>query len=304
MRQDHAVSTTGAFADFGPAASDLDRCAERRDDAAWLAAAWQSGQAVVVRLESEGVSVTDSAASIVDAPRAGESMPPVFLGMDAAEVAHFATLPHATTAMPPPASRSLRFILGEVPAAQARIAAYAMGLAQWHARNSFCACCGAHTRITQAGHTRRCESCGVDHHPRTDPAVIVLVTDEQDRALLGRQVKWPERRFSTLAGFVEPGESLEAAVAREVFEESAVRVANARYVASQPWPFPASLMLGYLADAANQTAVADGIELAEVLWFSRASLTERVDAGDVVLPPPTSISRRLINAWLDDSRVG
>jgi NAD+ diphosphatase len=155
------------------------------------------------------------------------------------------------------------------------------------------------TDVVLAGHVRRCPACDADHYPRTDPAVIVLVTDDDDRALLGRQASWPAGRFSTLAGFVEPGESLEAAVLREVREESGVVVDTVEYVASQPWPFPASLMLGYFARAATQPAAADGVELAEAAWFTRDALRAALASGEVGLPPATSISRRLIDAWLE-----
>ena len=124
--------------------------------------------------------------------------------------------------------------------------AYAAALLNWHRRHRFCSVCGKPSRIAEAGLLRRCPACGAEHHPRTDPVVIMLVIDEQrDRVLLGRQPSWPPGRYSALAGFVEPGESLEDAVAREVLEESGVEVAGARYDSSQPWPFPSSLMLGF-----------------------------------------------------------
>ena len=145
---------------------------------------------------------------------------------------------------------------------------------------------------------RVCPVCGTQHHPRTDPVVIMLVTDG-DRALLGRQAQWPAGRYSALAGFVEPGESLEEAVAREVREEAGVRVADVRYRSSQPWPFPSSLMLGFSARWAGGEPAVHDAELEDVGWFTRAAIV----GGDVLLPPPTAIARRLIDEWLGDDEA-
>jgi len=176
--------------------------------------------------------------------------------------------------------------------------AHAVGLLNWHRRHRFCANCGAPTEAREAGHVRVCPACGAHHHPRTDPVVIMLVTDG-DRALLGRQAQWPTGRYSALAGFVEPGESLEEAVAREVREEAGVQVADVRYRSSQPWPFPSSLMLGFSARwAGGEPAVRDA-ELEDVGWFTRAAIV----GGDVLLPPPTAIARRLIDEWLGDDEA-
>jgi NAD+ diphosphatase len=152
--------------------------------------------------------------------------------------------------------------------------------------------------VTDAGHLRRCPSCGAEHHPRTDPVVIMLVHDG-DRALLGRQARWPRGRYSALAGFVEPGESLEEAVAREVAEEAGVSVGEIRYRSSQPWPFPASLMVGFHARFAGGDAVASDAELEDVRWFERGEL-RAIASGetDLHLPPPVAIARRLIDEWL------
>jgi NAD+ diphosphatase len=287
---------------LGPAPTDLDRAAHRRTDEAWLERCWSSGTALVVTFDDTGVVIPGPdggvvAAAAVDAPR-----PPVFLGVRPTGEGVFATLPpreadDPRAASAPPGSRSLRALLSGLDLEQSRIAAYATALARWHERHAFCPRCGGQTRVRSAGHVRRCLVCESDHYPRTDSAVIVLVTDGTGRALLGRQHGWPAGRFSTLAGFVEPGESLEAAVAREVFEESGVTVSGITYVASQPWPFPASLMLGFFAQADGVDITVDGVELEEASWFTRAALTEAVTDGKVVLPPSTSISRRLIDAW-------
>jgi NAD+ diphosphatase len=194
----------------------------------------------------------------------------------------------------------LREAATDLPADEAAIAAYAASLLAWHRRHGFCANCGAATEVADAGHERRCPACGAHHFPRTDPVVIVRVVDEEhDRLLLGRQGSWPEGRFSVLAGFVEPGETLEEAVRREVREESGVEVGAASYVASQPWPFPSSLMLGFHAETAGgEPRPSDG-ELAEVRWFERDEVEAAADGrGEIVLSPPYAISRRLIDGWL------
>lgn len=176
--------------------------------------------------------------------------------------------------------------------------AYARGLMWWHARHRFCGVCGAPTESVEAGHVRRCTNpdCKTSHFPRTDPAVIMLVHDG-DRALLGRQKVWPPGMYSTLAGFVEPGESLEETVAREVFEESGIRVADVRYHSSQPWPFPASLMIGFHASAASREIRLNQSELEDAAWFSRAELRNFVAQGKN-LPRIDSIARRLVEDWL------
>jgi len=184
-----------------------------------------------------------------------------------------------------------------LPEADAALLAHARGLMHWRTRHRFCGVCGAACTPRQAGHVMACNGCGTHHFPRTDPAVIMLVT-HNDRALLGQPARFREMRvFTTLAGFVEPGESLEEAVAREVFEESGIRVANVRYHSSQPWPFPASIMLGFTADALTTEITLDPEELLACAWFSRAEL--RAPDG-FVLPPPMSIARRLIEDWLNE----
>ena len=174
---------------------------------------------------------------------------------------------------------------------------HALGLENWHRTHPCCARCGAPTDVDQAGHSRRCPVCKAQHFPRTDPAVIMLVTDDDDRALLGHSPAWPENRYSTLAGFVEPGESLEDAVRREVAEETGVPVGTVTYAASQPWPFPASLMLGFFARATATDISVDGDEMTAARWFTRDELTEATASGAVVVPGGVSISRWLIESW-------
>jgi len=191
---------------------------------------------------------------------------------------------------------------------QASLLAHARGLTFWHARHRHCGVCGHPTESQGAGHVRRCTNadCGTEHFPRTDPAVIMLVYRDDvpgGACLLGRQAVWPKGMFSTLAGFVEPGESLEQAVAREVLEESGVHVDAVTYLASQPWPFPASLMLGFHARATSTEIVVDPDELDDAQWFARADVktfAEWDDAADDQprLPRKDSISRWLVEQWL------
>jgi NAD+ diphosphatase len=178
---------------------------------------------------------------------------------------------------------------------EAGLLAYARALSIWRARQRFCGACGAPTISVRAGHCMRCsnEGCAQEFFPRIDPAIIVLVTDGE-RALLGRQPNWPPGRYSTIAGFVEPGESLEDAVAREVMEETGVRVTSVRYDSSQPWPFPSSLMLGFRATAQPGSPVQVSGELEDARWFTR----EQIDSGEAILPPSHSISYRLISTWI------
>lgn len=179
---------------------------------------------------------------------------------------------------------------------EAGLLAYARALSIWRARQRYCGACGAATIPQRAGHCMRCsrESCAHEFFPRLDPAIIVLVTDGE-RALLGRQATWPAGRYSTIAGFVEPGESLEDAVAREVMEETGVPVVDARYDSSQPWPFPASIMIGFRARALPGSPARGSGELEDARWFTR----EEIEAGAALLPPVHSISRRLIGTWMD-----
>ena len=176
--------------------------------------------------------------------------------------------------------------------------AYARAVVTWSRRHRFCGTCGAPTEPRQGGHVRRCasEACREDHFPRTDPAIIVLVTDG-DRCLLGRKDIWPEGVYSTLAGFVEPGESLSEAVVREVREESGIEVGSIRYRSSQPWPFPASLMLGFRAERVGGELSVASQELADARWFERSDFARRREIG-LRLPGRVSISRRLIEDWL------
>jgi NAD+ diphosphatase len=173
----------------------------------------------------------------------------------------------------------------------------ALALTNWHATHTHCARCGTPTDIVQAGWLRSCPHCGAEHYPRTDPAVIMSVVDDAGRILLGRQAAWPPKRYSTLAGFVEPGESLEAAVRREVAEEASIQIGDVEYRGSQPWPFPSSLMLGFRAHALTTGAEADGVELASARWWTRQQFAADIAGRELMLPPRVSIARRLIEDW-------
>ncbi len=195
--------------------------------------------------------------------------------------------------------QGLRAAAPVLPASHTGLAVESIALANWHAGHAFCPRCGAATEPVQAGWARRCEREGNLIFPRTDPAVIVIVTDDDDRLLLGSNALWEQRRFSLLAGFVEPGESLESAVIREIGEEAGLIVDRVEYVASQPWPLPASLMLGFTARLAPgvdpAAARPDGDEILELRWFTRNEITAAF--GGVVLPGETSIARWLIERW-------
>ncbi|HEX3002741.1 MAG TPA: NAD(+) diphosphatase [Angustibacter sp.] len=193
-----------------------------------------------------------------------------------------------------PGLRSLAAALGPVDAG---LVVQAVAVLNWHDTHRFCPRCGAPTEVVEAGYVRRCTADGSQHWPRTDPAVIMTVVDDDDRLLLGRHVGWPSGRFSTLAGFVEPGESLEAAVRREVLEEVGLAVGEVAYRGSQPWPFPSSVMLGFTARALGTDVRPDGDEIAEARWFTRDELREAVDTGVVGLSPRVSISRALVEHW-------
>lgn len=233
----------------------------------------------------------------------------IFLGLMNGAPVFAAYLPFSAGDETPPdtagAWENLRTVGLLAPADVAGMAATAQGLFHWHQRHGFCGVCGHPTHSEDGGYMRMCgnPTCATPHFPRTDPAVIMLVCDGQDRILLGRQAAWPVGMISTLAGFVEPGETLEQAVAREVHEEVGLVVDNIRYFASQPWPFPSSLMVGFFAHAVDTDIRLDQDELETARWFTRAELTSfrdsiAVEGTGFAFPSPISISRALINHWL------
>ena len=287
----------------------VDRSAHRRADAQWQADRRRQANSAVLRV-SEGSTIvrtgTDDGLGIefgaaADVPG---DVDLTFLGVDDDDVAYFAQHLGSREDLVAPDGTSwsdLRSIGNALSARDAGLIVTAVGLDNWLRTHSHCPRCGALTEFNAAGWSRRCPVDGSEHFPRTDPAVIMLVRDREDRALLGRQSIWAEGLFSTLAGFVESGESAEAAVRREVREESGVVVGDGiddvRYLGSQPWPFPCSLMLGYHAWTDAPAIDVDGDEIAEAHWFSRAELLAACESGEVKLPPSISISRRLIERW-------
>ncbi|CAL9518327.1 NADH pyrophosphatase [Streptomyces sp. enrichment culture] len=287
------------------ATGGIDRAAHHRLDEAWLGAAWShpttrcfvvSGGQVLIEDTGDGraelVTMPSFDAPLTEAHR-------YFLGIDGDGVRYFALQKDALPgrmddAARPAGLREAGMLLSE---RDAQLMVHAVALENWQRMHRFCSRCGERTVIAAAGHIRRCPACGGEHYPRTDPAVIMLVTDPEDRALLGRQVHWPKGRFSTLAGFVEPGESIEQAVVREAGEEAGVTIGRVEYVASQPWPFPSSLMLGFVAHATSTEIRVDGEEIEEARWFSREELRAAFASGEVLPPSGISIAARLIEMW-------
>lgn len=289
----------------------LDRAALVREDESRLAslaadpsasAIWVSGGAVAAVVDDTLCALVATPLAAVD-PRHDVS----FLGVDDAGRGKFAVhVPDAPVAMLPPLAKwsNLREIGHRVDATDAGMAVTAVALDHWRSSWRRCPRCGEALRVTKGGWAMRCPGCEVDHFPRTDPAVITLVLDRDDRALLGRHVNWQPGWMSTFAGFVEAGESAEAALRREIEEEAGVRVREMAYLGSQPWPFPRSLMLGYHAWTDDERSVPDPQEIAETRWFTRESLFESCDKGEIRLPPAVSISRKLIERWFGEPLPG
>ncbi|WP_166210283.1 NAD(+) diphosphatase [Cognatiluteimonas telluris] len=285
----------------------LDRADHLRDDADALASLWP--QARVILLDDDGRALADAdrqlqaplGRDVVGIPAAA-----VFLGLRDGR-AWFAARA-ATVAIDAPQRVDLRSAAALWPVVDATVFAQARALLHWHARQRYCGACGGEVDFVRAGWLGRCRQCASEHYPRTDQAIIAAVTDGR-RLLLGRQSPWPARRYSVLAGFVEPGESLEQTVAREVFEESGVRVHACRYLASQPWPFPGSLMLGFMAHAAPDEPVV-GDELEDARWFTAAQIRTalrrdpdvplRDDEAGIIVTPPVSIARWLVEQWFQE----
>ncbi|NEE04134.1 NAD(+) diphosphatase [Phytoactinopolyspora halotolerans] len=295
--------------------STVDRAAHLRGDEEWLSQAWADPSTKVL-VVGDGKVAADGAALRFVRPDQAPPGERYLLGVEDRTVyaavradgvldagASGATVTHADEAVGASASEpaanglSLREVGSALSDRDAGLAVHAMALANWHATHGHCPRCGAPTVVAEAGHVRRCPADGSEHYPRTDPAVIMLVVDENDRCLLGHQRRWPARRYSTLAGFVEPGETPEHAVAREVGEEVGISISSCRYAGAQPWPFPSSLMLGFYATAPGAEPTPDGEEIEIARWFTRDELAAAIGGGDVLLPPPVSIARRLIEGW-------
>ena len=291
---------------------ELERNAELRDDAQWADAQHADARARFLLLGAEAAGgrralwePQGGALRLLDADErrsrlaptiatylgADEAGPLFALQVDADEEARIAAELAADYI-------DLRSAGTRLPAFQSGLFAYARALAHWQARTRWCSACGSPLDLVALGHRAKCTGagCALEHFPRVDPAMIVIV-NWQDRCLLGRQATWGENRWSTLAGFVEPGESLEDAVRREVHEEAGVRVGACTYHSSQPWPFPSSLMLGFCAEALDP-AIRVGCELSDARWFSATEIIDGLAAGSLVLPPKLSVSHELIAHWL------
>ena len=270
----------------------VDRDAATRESGAALDAAWENARVLV--LDDDGRALLEGTELVLvssDEAPAGDRL---YLGSleGQAFFAVRAPLPRRLGTQP----KNLRDVGAMLADRDAGLMVHAVGLANWHATHPRCPRCGAPTVSTRGGAVRRCEQDGSEHFPRTDPAMIVLVTDGAERCVLGRQAIWPAGRYSTLAGFVEPGESAEQAVVREVMEETGIDVRDVVYKGSHPWPFPASLMLGFnaICDGDALPVARDG-ELEDARWFSKEELRD----GTAMLPTPVSIAYRLITEWLE-----
>ena len=286
--------------------STVDRATLRRADGAWVEAAWADPRSrVLVVSDSQAlVRSADGRPELVfissaEAPEGTKFL----LGVDTDDVAYFGV------SVPGGVSRvrsgeddvqpmSLRQVGALLSDRDAGLLTHAVALANWHDTHTHCPRDGTPTVPAPAGHLTTCPTDGSEHFPRLDPAVIMLVTDPDDRCLLARNALWPKGRMSVLAGFVEPGESAEHAVAREVFEETAITVGHIRYLGSQPWPMPRSLMLGFQAAApAGQRITVDAEEIGEARWFTREEMLTAIGTGELALAPTSSIARRLIEFW-------
>jgi NAD+ diphosphatase len=287
----------------------IDRATQRRDDPDWLAAAWADPRSRVLAVHDAQALVrsVDGVLGLVFVPAAqAPEGTRFFLGLDSGGVAYFGV---SGAGELQPADRSAEEEADVKPMAlrqagallsdrDAGLLTHAVALAYWHAAHRHCPQCGAATVPAPAGHLTTCPQDGTEHFPRLDPAVIMLVVDDEDRLLLARNALWPQGRMSVVAGFVEPGESAEHAVAREVYEETSIVVGDVRYLGSQPWPMPRSLMLGYTAHAAGgQRISVDEAEIGEARWFTRGELRAAIEAGELGLAPTSSIARRLIEYW-------
>jgi NAD+ diphosphatase len=283
----------------------IDRSAEIRSDPDALASAWQAPESRIVALWQSHCLIERGAAVLLTRAQVGSALgleDVIYLGCREERHLFCVGLPEDlnNTGLTDSAFENFRGLLGDLAAEDAALLAYAKGMLEWRIRHQHCGKCGTRNEPQRGGFVMACPDahCENKSFPRIDPAIIVLVVDQADsnRCLLGRQHSWPEGRYSTVAGFVEPGESFEDAVAREVFEETNVQAANAVYLGSQPWPFPTGMMVGFHANADSSRAIQrHDNELADARWVSREELL----GGELVLPPVTSIAFRLIEHWFD-----
>jgi NAD+ diphosphatase len=303
--------TGPALTGLALARGEVDRSAHLRSDDAWLDAAWADSRTRVLVVEhSRALCTIDDLqarlwfVSPADAPEGVRFL----LGIDHEGIAYFGVAgplpelrePDEDGVRPVPLREAGPLLSDR----DAGLMTHAVALSNWHETFTHCPRCGSPTNPITSGHARKCPVDGSEHFPRVDPAMIVLVTDPADRCLLARNAQWPERRVSILAGFVEAGESAEQAVTREVHEETSVVVGAVRYLGSQPWPMPQSLMLGFRAEATGVDIQVDANEIAEARWYSRDDLRKAVASGELLLPPPISIAHRIIESWYGEDLPG
>ncbi len=296
--------------------SPLDRAAHLRTDQEWLAAALTDKRSLFIPVwklmpflikNREGRREAGWVTSELALPLMKPGATSVFLGLHR-DGAHFAI---DVSDGPDPSTdgilvglgafADLRTVAEEIDPGDAAILAQAKSLIDWHQRHGFCANCGEPTTLADAGYKRYCEACNTEHFPRTDPVVIMLALHD-DKCLLGRQAKWPQGFYSALAGFVEPGETIEEAVARELMEEAGIKIGNVLFHSTQPWPYPSSLMIGCYARATTTEITVDMNELSDAKWFSRDEVRESLQrkSGDLRMPPALAIAHQLVKSWIEE----
>ena len=280
------------------AVAEVDRSAHLRSDEAYIKSAWPN--ALVLQFISEKFVSYSNQLTFVNGASLGEydSQSDYFLGVKDGENFFLRHISNQTSELE---FKSLREIGSYLSPRDIGLAVHAQGLANWHSKHPRCSLCGGPTAVVLAGAVRRCPADQSEHYPRTDGAIIVLIKDDKDQVLLGRQKVWPKHRFSTFAGFVEPGESFEHCVIREVREEAGVELTKINYLGSQPWPFPASLMIAFEAVTNTpELARADGDEIEEIRWFSREDMKAAIADKSLILPLEISVARQMIKSWYGD----
>ena len=296
--------------------SQIDRAGELRTNQSTLDGLWQRAKILHIadgRIAAHDEKLTfESAAQISTISASGKFTEGsrYFLGLDLTDRSPYFVwdtqwVGDVTDEVKSEGFTTLREIGAQLSPIESELALHATALSNWHLAHPRCPRCGGPTRVDLGGAARYCDADQSQHHPRTDSAVIVLIKDRADRILLGHQPVWPEGRFSTFAGFLEPGETFEQCVSREVFEESHIKVSEIKYLGSQPWPFPASIMIAFEAVTDNpEAAQGDGEEITEVKWFSRAELKAAAADGSLLLPPTISVARKMIEGWLGEKAIG
>jgi NAD+ diphosphatase len=294
------LNPTPVIAGFSYAAVQVDRADALRDDTDALADLWQTGQLLI--LNEKGEALSDAGGMrlpVTGSDLGGGPGAAVFLGL--LEGRAWFAIDAASVSVTSPQQVGLRFAAAHWPEAEAGLYAYARSMLHWHARARHCGICGNSISFQRAGFIGYCTQCGGQHYPRVDPAVIAAISDGE-RLLLGRPPSWSKRRYSLIAGFMEPGETPEQAVSREAYEETRIRVHRCQYLAAQPWPFPGALMLGFLAEAEPGIPHVNG-ELADARWFDRDMVGRALthdstdDDAALLLAPQISIARALIEYW-------